>query len=122
MGADNTFGETNFNPARILHLSLKSKPFEVMVTGEKQEEFRKSSGWIRSRLFDSDYNEKKYDLIKFTNGYGGKRPYFICRYEGFMEGYLPFAERKYSNGLTVSGFGKYDFVIYCGEIIEKGNL
>ena len=110
------------NGCRLLHLSLKKEPFDVMVTGEKQEEFRKNSDWIRSRLFDKNGNEKEYDYIKFVNGYGADKPYFICKYEGFMECYMNVAERKYSNGLSITGIGKGDFIIYCGEIIEIRNL
>ena len=130
MNTENTISEAA-NPAcflgavsgcRYLYLSLKKEPFAVMVTGEKQEEFRKNSGWIRSRLFDKKDNEKKYDYIKFVNGYGADKPYFICKYEGFLECYMNVAERKYSNGLLITGIGKGDFIIYCGEIIERGNL
>lgn len=108
--------------ANILHLTLSKKPLDVMVTGEKKEEFRINSDWIRSRLYNKDGTEKKYDFIKFTNGYGNHRPYFICKYIGFIECYMDVAARVYSNGLKVEGIGKGDFIIFCGEIIEKGNI
>ena len=92
-----------------------------MVTGEKKEEFRKHSKWMYSRLYDRDWNEKEYDLIKFVNGYGKDKPYYVCKYAGFMECYMNVADRKYSNGLIVTGIGKGDLIIYCGEIIERGN-
>ena len=108
--------------SRTLHLSLKREPFAVMVTGEKQEEFRVGSDWIRSRLFDKDDNEKEYDFIKFVNGYGADKPYFICKYAGYMECYMDVAKRTYSNGLEITGIGKGDYIIYCGDIVETGNL
>lgn len=107
---------------RTLHLSLKKEPFAVMVTGEKDEEFRKNSQWIRSRLIDQLGNEKEYDFIKFVNGYGSDKPYFVCEYIGFTECYMNVSERKYSNGLTINEIGKGDFIIYCGDIVERGNL
>jgi hypothetical protein len=109
---------------KTLHLTLSKKPFEVMVTGEKKEEFRKGSDWIVSRLFSDWGNgvQKEYDVIKFVNGYGSDKPYFICKYDGFVECYMDVAKATYSNGLVVEGMGKGDFVILCGEIIEKGNL
>ena len=107
---------------KILYLTLEKKAFEVMITGEKNEEFRKNSDWIRSRLFDKEDNEKQYDFIKFTNGYGSDKPYFICEYKGFIECYMDVFERKYSNGLVMNDIGKYDFIIYCGEIVETGNF
>lgn len=51
---------------KTLFLSLKKEAFEVMVTGEKKEEFREGSDWIDSRLYDHDRNEKEYDLINFV--------------------------------------------------------
>lgn len=107
---------------RMLHLSLKREPFAVMVTGEKQEEFRKHSEWIRSRLFDKDENPREYDYIKFVNGYGADKPYFICKWGAFFECYMDCSTREYSNGLKIEGIGKGDFIIYCGDIIERGNL
>ena len=47
-----------------LKLSINKKAFDVMVTGEKTEEFRDESKWIMSRL------KKDYDFVQFTNGYG----------------------------------------------------
>lgn len=111
---------------RILHLSLKKPPFEVMVTGEKDEEFRKNSEWIRSRLFDKKGKAREYDVIKFTNGYGDHRPWFICEYKGFVElyaGNCPSSgvERRYSNGFILEDIGIGDYVILCGKIIECKN-
>lgn len=106
---------------KILHLSLKKQWFDLMVTGEKNEEFRKGNDWMRSRLFNKDGSEKKYDLVKFVNGYGSDKPYFICKYIGFMECYIP-VSRNYGDGSTIKGIGKGDFIIILGEIIEKGNL
>ena len=108
--------------SRTLHLSLKREPFAVMVTSEKTEEFRVGGDWIRSRLFDKNDNEKDYDVIKFVNGYGSDKPYFICKYAGFMECYMDVTKRAYSNGLEITGIGKGDYIIYCGSVIETGNL
>jgi hypothetical protein len=92
-----------------------------MVTGEKPEEYRVPSKWIEQRLYNADGTKKQYDLIKFVNGYGSKRPYFICKMRGFYKN--PDAGRicKYSNGLIVR-VGLLSYVIQLGEIIEKGNL
>ena len=106
---------------KILHLSLKKEPFDVMVTGEKKKEFRKYSKWIQSRLFDKDNNIKKYDLVKFVNGYGKDKPYFICKFDSVVRADVDIYI-KYSNGLTISELEKSDYVIELGEIIESGNL
>jgi hypothetical protein len=112
---------------KTLNLTLSKLPFDVMVTGEKVFEYRKDKPsektgkyWMRSRLYNKDGTEKKYDLIRFTNGYGAAKPYFVAEYNGFH--IQPFtANKQYSNlvSLTVE---KGDFVIELGKIIESGNL
>lgn len=104
---------------RILHLSLNPEPFEVMVTGEKSNEYRKSSFWIKSRLFKGNI-PKKIDYVKFVNGYGSQRPYFIARFEGFHKAKINYT-MKYSNGLKIQ-IRKGDFNIKLGTIIEYGNI
>jgi hypothetical protein len=99
---------------KILHLTLKKKPFEVMVTGEKKIEYRKPSKWILSRLVS-----KEYDYVKFVNGYGKDKPYFIAEYSGFN-----IVNMNYS--ATWSDFKVNvkigDIAILLGTIIEKGNI
>lgn len=111
---------------RVLRLTVQRKPFEVMVTGEKDEEFRKPSDWIYSRLYKKVkrgklvYHEpREYDLIIFTNGYGNDKPYFIVE----MVNHIPSVtnwEVTYSNGLTVHII-KGDHIIKLGNILEIGN-
>lgn len=68
---------------RILRLTLKVMPFQVMKTGEKLEEFREPSDWIRSRLFTKDGMPREYDMIEYVNGYGATRPRLFTDYCGF---------------------------------------
>ncbi|HUH25243.1 MAG TPA: hypothetical protein VLY87_01325 [Flavobacterium sp.] len=109
---------------RILWLTLKMKPFEVMVTGEKPEEFRKPTQWIKSRHHTktkSGYKFKVYDYVVFTNGYGKHRPYFIAEMVAFTN--ISHAGKKvytYSNGLTVE-VENGDYIIVIGKILEIGN-
>jgi hypothetical protein len=104
---------------RTLHLTLKKAPFEVMVTGEKDFEIRELTGWIMSRLFDSNGNEKHYDAIKFTNGYGKDKPYFVTEYRGCE--FTDCMNRIFSNGFHLA-FCNTRIKINLGEIIERGNL
>lgn len=112
--------EKRETPLRVLRLTLKEKPFDVMVTGEKGFEYRKPSDWIRSRLMYPDGSPKKYDIIEFTNGYGAKRPRFTAQYLGFIEAFND-AEMAYSNGLKVQ-VEKGDFVIGVGLVKQRWNL
>jgi ASC-1-like (ASCH) protein len=97
----------------ILHLTLKKKWFDLMISGRKKIEYRKPSRWIMSRL------SKDYDVIKFTNGYGSTKPFFICEYKGFE-----ISDR--SETINIDG-NNIDVeigtaIIKLGQIIERGNL
>jgi hypothetical protein len=105
---------------KILHLTLKKKAFDVMITNEKKIEYRKENQWIRSRLLTSNGTRKDYDLIKFVNGYGKDKPYFLAKYNGFNFSHNDYIT-EFSNGLQVN-VNKGDIRIYLGEIIEIGNL
>lgn len=98
---------------KILHLTLKKVWFDLMVSGEKQFEYRTPSDWIATRL------TKDYDVIKFVNGYGNDKPYFICEYNGYE-----ISEKddvvSYNNSTVEVENG--DYIIHLGKILETGNL
>ena len=103
-------------------MNLDPEPFEVMVTGEKKEEFRRPSDFIKSRLVDSKTGvDKQLKTVKFVQGYSNKRPYFTAQFKGYK-----FAangvHKRYSNKLEVDWRGKPTYIIYLGDIIERGNL
>lgn len=104
----------------ILYLSLKKAPFEVMVTGEKPREYRKTGDWIKSRLIHKNGTQKVYGIVHFTNGYGPDKPFFQATYQGC---YLSTVNETitYSNGLVVD-IEIGDTVICLGTIIQRGNL
>ena len=97
-----------------LHLTLKKVWFDLMISGKKKIEYRKSTDWIKQRIHNKDY-----DFIKFVNGYGNDKPYFICKYEGCHIS-------KESNIIEIDGnpidIEKGDYLIQLGDIVEKGNL
>jgi hypothetical protein len=103
-----------------LNLTLKKAPFDVMVTGEKSYEIRAKSKWINSRLFQKDDAPKKYDYVKFTNGYGKNKPYFIAEFKGF-KACRPHIDYTFSNGFHLETYGEL-WYIELGKIIEIGNL
>jgi hypothetical protein len=103
---------------KTLKLTLSKKPFEVMITGEKTEEFREVKKWTTSRLYNKDGSKKEYKYVKFTNGYGKDRPYFICIFNRTYIG--NHIKRKYSNNLNLS-FENEIYVIELGEIIITKN-
>ena len=99
---------------KILHLTLKKPQFKVTITGEKTSEFRRPSQWIKSRLID-----KKYDFVKFTNGYGSNKPSFLCKCLGWR--YATRASYTFSNDLVVNVDETY-FEILLGEIVQVKNV
>lgn len=101
--------------ARILHLTLKRPPFDVMKTGEKHLEYRKGSKWILSRLFDQKkLIAKNYDFICFKNGYNMDSEFFYTKFNGYYEAFQK-ENIMYSNGLKVT-VEKGDVVICCGKV------
>lgn len=99
----------------ILYLTLKKPQFKVTLSGEKRIEYRRSSQWITSRLLS-----KNYDLIRFVNGYGNDKPYFIVEFKGY-EIMKKNEQHLFSNGLVVEvKIG--DYAITLGKVIETGNL
>lgn len=106
---------------RILNLTLKKPPFDVMLSGEKTLEYREPTGWIMSRLFDKKGNRKEFDAVKFANGYGSDKPYFIAEFLEWKHIEFKNETIKYSNGFEVNLDGYY-VVIKLGKIIESGNL
>ena len=96
-----------------LHLTLKKEWFDLMVSGEKRTEYRSPSNWIKSRL------EKQYDTVKFVNGYGKDKPYFICEYKGFE---ISQEEKIVRFNTSKIDINKDDYIIHLGKILEIGNL
>jgi len=98
-----------------LYLTLKKPQFKITLSGEKKIEYRRSSQWIVSRLVN-----KKYDLIKFVNGYGKDKPFFIVEFKGYKI-IRKQEQHLFSNGLIVE-VKLGDYAIKLGKIIETGNL
>lgn len=105
---------------RLLTLAIHKAAFDVMVTGEKPYEYRKPTKFIKDRLIGKDGAPMHYDGIKFVNGYGDNRPFFVARFRRFSITKNN-SVNAFSNGLTVD-VTKGDFVIHLGGIIEVGNL
>lgn len=112
----------NLKTAKILKLSLKKQPFDVMVTGEKQIEIRRPSNWLKSRLYNKDGSDRDYDYVQFTNGYGADKPMFIVEYLYFFEADEGITTTwNFSNGLSVDINDK-DVIIVLGNVLHKQNL
>ena len=109
--------KTKAKPAvRILHYTLKKKWFDMYLAGIKTEEYRDINKYWRSRLFEKggDLKIKEFDIVRFTNGYGAKRPSIDMEWKGLLV----------SEGNTDWGAkpGKKHFVTLVGKILKKSNV
>ncbi len=104
---------------KILLLTLKKEPFEVMITGEKNYEIREFTPWILTRLYERNGSRKNYDVVRFSNGYRKDSPYFIAEFKGFETIFS--MQDTFSNGFHLE-FHDERIKINLGVIIEMGNL
>ena len=91
----------------MLVLSIKKKWFDMILSGEKKEEYREIKQYYESRL---GYQEFK-DII-FRNGYSRKSPYLKAGVK-IKKGYGKEAWRAET--------GKKYYVLEIVEIMEIGN-
>lgn len=57
----------------MLTLPIKKKWFDMILSGEKKEEYREIKPYYISRFKDMEK-----DLVKFRNGYSLESPYIVC--------------------------------------------
>ncbi len=97
----------------ILHLPLKKKWFDMILSGEKMEEYREVKDHWRKRFCEKK-DFKKFDIIRFTNGYGADCPSFDIEFKGFRLG-----KGREEWGAEL----KRDyFVLKLGKILKTRNL
>lgn len=104
--------------SKILQLNLKTEPFNVMVSGEKNVEYRDIKQWSNSRLLNKDGSTRHYDLVRFTLGYGATKPYFVCKYKGLTK--ASNVSQVYSNGFKID-FDDERWCLLLGDVVEVGN-
>lgn len=111
---------------RVLHLTLKKRWFDMILSGEKKEEYREIKPYWERRLLHYSFGEKErrfvfhdmevlYDFIIFRNGYSKNSRMMKVQYMGVQVGIPAF---KWYGSKT----DKELFVISLGEIVETKNL
>lgn len=103
---------------RILHLTLKKRWFDMILSGEKPEEYRENKPYWQKRLID--YNScrvciKSFDYVVFKNGYSKTARMMKVKWLGTQLGKPAF---KWYGAET----DKQVFVISLGEIVETQNI
>jgi len=71
----------NDKKMKVLHLILKKKWFDMIVSGEKLEEYRERKPYWDKRLVN-----RSYDAVQFRNGYSKQSPTILVELHGVVEG------------------------------------
>ena len=93
---------------KILNLTLKKQWFDMILSGEKTEEYREIKEYWNKRLL-----ENSFDVILFSNGYGSNVPKILIELKGIQIG---FGNKQW---------GAPDekvYILSLGEILETRNL
>ena len=91
------------------HLTIKKKWFDMILSGEKTEEYRDIKPYYNLRLIGQDY-----DTVVFRNGYTANAPQFTIELKNITQ----------STGNPEWGAeeGKTYFVLLLGKIINTKNI
>lgn len=60
---------------KVLHLTIKKKWFDMILSGDKTEEYREIKEYWNKRLID-----REYDFICFRNGYSKDSPVMLVEF------------------------------------------
>jgi hypothetical protein len=90
----------------LLHLTLKKKWFDMIVSGEKKEEYREIKPYWIKRL---RHGHSKHKAIKFRNGYAKDAPTITVKLTGITRGI----------GYKEWGAPKHTvFILHLGKVID----
>lgn len=117
-------------PEKTLHLTLKKKWFDMILSGEKKEEYRDVSAyWVailatkytgavggdfQDKHKPNAYRFKDWDRVCFRNGYQKNAPEIIVQFKGIHIGE---AKSEWSDNWQGDVF-----VIRLGNILSTKNL
>lgn len=113
---------------RVLNLSVTKQWFDMILAGDKKEEYRVIKPYWWKRLVNVDgvptHNQiswknqlgNKFDIVRIVNGYGSHRPVIDIEFKGLRIG-------KPISGLCEEGWLDTElFIIELGDIIESKNI
>lgn len=102
------------NENKTLKLVLNRKAFEITGTQEKMFELRRSSDWIRSRLYAQNGTVRNYNFVQIYDGYKTDREFMLFKYGGFTHA-APH-NWSFSNGLEFTTCHN-DYIIYLMPLL-----
>ncbi|WP_338761923.1 hypothetical protein WAF17_16550 [Bernardetia sp. ABR2-2B] len=102
---------------KTLQLNLTKKWFDMILSGQKSEEYRSITDyWVRrlcQKVKNGQYTIKHFDSIIFSNGYSKTRPKFEIELKS-----IEIAQGKEEWGAEKD---KNYFVLKLGKILDKQN-
>lgn len=106
---------------KILHLTLKKKWFDMILSGEKKEEYREPKQYWITRLYVDGllfFPPKQFDIIRFKNGYQNDAPEMDVE---FISTEHKSKWCKYNKDWGAEE-GKDYIVINLGKVISSNNI
>lgn len=108
---------------KILDMTLTRKWFDLYLEGIKKSDFRDDKAYWRKRLWTGHnglvFTGLKYTHIRFRNGYGNHRPWFIVPIQKPILHHCP---HRGDGPCGEPVDGKTVFQIMVGNIVNYGNL
>lgn len=96
---------------KTLHLNLKRKWFDMILSGEKKEEYREMSiYWGNRFLINHEGVICNWGTITFSNGYAKNRDQFVVELKGIR---VDFGKTEWGAEIQ----NRY-FVLHIGKIIN----
>ena len=117
-GIEGTWGDNEINFMAVLHLTLKKKWFDMILSGEKKHEYREYKDyWKRKFIIPGTHPpicKLKYETVVFRNGYSKNSPLMEVELNGIL----------ISFGLTKWGGDQNNlqFVLPLGRILRTENV
>lgn len=93
---------------KIVSMPIKKKWFDMILRGEKKEEYREHKPYWGKRLFG-----KNITHLKLINGYGKDKPYLIVELRHIV---LAIGNKELGAPM------EHVLILKLGEIIERGNI
>jgi len=94
---------------KILHLTLKKQWFDMILSGEKKEEYREIKPYWSNRFIGGETDFNQWDVICFKNGYKKDSPKFFINLEGIDIG---FGKQKWGGNPD-----RHQYILSLGPII-----
>ena len=103
---------------KVLHLTLKKEWFDMILSGEKKEDYRELKSYWNARLnantYEGFFKPKQFDVVELANGYSRDSRKIIIQFD-----YTTVREGLIKWGANA---GEKYFVVRFGKILETRNI